>query len=68
MSYYTAVCLTMIVKIEIPSLEQLKSFGIVLDLGRVKNPNKNPVAERAVQEVEAEILKQDPTNIRNWLV
>ncbi len=33
----------------------------MLDVGRVKNPNKNPVAERAVQEVEAEILKQDPS-------
>ena len=33
----------------------------MLDVGRVKNPNKNPVGERAVQELEAEILKQDPS-------
>ncbi len=33
----------------------------MLDVGRVKNPNKNPVGECAVQEVEAEILKQDPS-------
>ena len=31
---------------------KLASYGIVLDVGRVKNKNKNPVAERAVQEVE----------------
>jgi len=41
--------------------EELKSFGITLDIGRVKNINKNPVAERAVQELEAEILKHDPS-------
>ena len=38
----------------------LSSHGIVLDIGRVKNINKNPVAERAVEELENEILKQDP--------
>ena len=31
--------------------------GIHLEVGRSKNPNKNPVAERAVAEVEAELLK-----------
>ena len=41
--------------------DQLASYGIVLDIGRVKNKNKNPVAERAVQEMENELLKQDPT-------
>ena len=29
-------------------------------MGRKKNVNKNPVAERAVQEVEEELLKLDP--------
>lgn len=27
----------------------------------VKNPNKHPVGERTVQELETEILKQDPS-------
>ena len=40
---------------------KLASYGIVLDVGRVKNKNKNPIAERAVQEMENELLKQDPT-------
>ena len=40
---------------------ELKSHGIILDLGRVKNINKNPVGERAVEELEKELLKQDPT-------
>ena len=38
----------------------LKANGIVLDVGQEKNPNKNPIAERAVQELELEILKIQP--------
>ena len=38
----------------------LKEHGIILDVGREKNPNKNPVAERAVQELEQELLKVQP--------
>ena len=33
---------------------------IVLEIGRVKNRNKNPAAERAVQELELELLQRDP--------
>ena len=29
-----------------------------IELGQAKNPNKNPVAERAVQELETELLRQ----------
>ena len=32
---------------------------IVLEIGRIKNRNKNPAAERAVQELELELLRQD---------
>ena len=32
---------------------------IFLEIGRVKNQNKNPAAERAVQELELELLRQD---------
>ena len=39
----------------------LRSCGIHLDFGRTKNINKNPVAERANQELELEILKIDPS-------
>ena len=39
----------------------LKSMGICLDFGRTKNINKNPVAEKANQELELEILKLDPS-------
>lgn len=35
----------------------LKDHKIHLDPGRVKNPNKNPVAEKAIQELEHEILR-----------
>jgi hypothetical protein len=40
---------------------QLLSHRITLELGEPKNVNKNPIAERAVQELEVEILKHDPT-------
>ena len=39
----------------------LSSNGIILDFGRVKNVNKNPVAERANQELEQELLRLDPS-------
>ena len=39
----------------------LQTHRIDLEIGRVKNVNKNPIAERAIQEVEEEILRQDPT-------
>jgi len=38
----------------------LHQHRITLEIGQAKNPNKNPVAERAVQELEAELLRQDP--------
>ena len=38
----------------------LKKNRITVELGQAKNPNKNPVAERAVQELETELLRQEP--------
>ena len=38
----------------------LKRLGIFLEIGRVKNINKNPVAEKALSELEDEILRQAP--------
>ena len=38
----------------------LQRHRIILEIGNPKNPNKNPVAERAVQEVETEILRIEP--------
>ena len=39
----------------------LSAHGITLDYGRIKNLNKNPVAERCNQELELELLKIDST-------
>jgi len=39
----------------------LQEHNIVIEVGRHKNPNKNPVAERAVHEFEEEISKLCPT-------
>ena len=41
--------------------ETLKSLRLSLEIGRVKNPNKNPVAEKAIFELEKDLLKQEPT-------
>ena len=38
----------------------LKQHNITLDIGRVKNINKNPVAERAIEELGAEVLNISP--------
>ena len=40
--------------------DQLRQLRICIEIGRVKSPNKNPVAERAIQELEAELLRQKP--------
>ena len=37
----------------------LRQCRITIEIGRTKNPNKNPVAERAIQELELELLHQD---------
>lgn len=38
----------------------LKSHGLSLQMGRLKNVNKNPLAEKGVQELEIELRKQYP--------
>jgi hypothetical protein len=38
----------------------LKTLGIILEIGRVKTNNKNPLAEIAVAEVEHELRRQAP--------
>jgi len=38
----------------------LLSHGITLEIGRVKNPNKNPVAERTIEELSVELLNLSP--------
>lgn len=41
--------------------ELLQRHNLCVELGEAKNISKNPVAERAVQEVEEELLRADPT-------
>ena len=40
--------------------ELLSKHRIAIEIGRHKNRNKNPVAERGVQELEEELLRRDP--------
>ena len=46
--------------VSLSNQDALKHLNVWLDIGRVKNVNKNPVAEKAVQELEEELLKQEP--------
>ena len=39
----------------------LAKYRLTIELGRVKNVNKNPVAEKAVRELECELVHQQPT-------
>ncbi|OWF35978.1 hypothetical protein KP79_PYT26060 [Mizuhopecten yessoensis] len=38
----------------------LAKYRLSVELGRAKTVNKNPVAEKAIQELETGILRQDP--------
>lgn len=38
----------------------LQQLRIGIEIGRIKNINKNPVAERAIQELEEELLQKEP--------
>lgn len=38
----------------------LAKHGLVIEIGRLKNRNKNPIAEKAIQELELELKKQHP--------
>jgi hypothetical protein len=40
--------------------DMLRELGICLEIGRVKNINKNPVAEKAIYELECELIRLEP--------
>ena len=40
--------------------ELLRSIGITVDFGRVKNKNDNPTVDKAIQEIEGEIKRLLP--------
>ena len=40
--------------------DSLKHLNVTIEVGRVKNKNKNPVAEKAVRELEEELIRQEP--------
>ena len=42
------------------STDSLKHLNVSIEVGRVKNKNKNPVAEKAVRELEEELIRQEP--------
>ena len=44
----------------ISSNDSPKHLNVTIEVGRVKNKNKNPVAEKAVRELEEELIRQEP--------
>ena len=40
--------------------DTLRNLRLNIEIGRIKNPNKNPVAEKAIYELENELLRQEP--------
>jgi len=46
--------------VSLKNTNALQHLGLSIEVGRVKNTNKNPVAERAVLELEEELLRQEP--------
>ena len=40
--------------------DSLKHLNVTIEVGRVENKNKNPVAEKAVRELEEELNRQEP--------
>jgi hypothetical protein len=44
--------------------QPLNIYGIEFQLGRVKNPNKNSIADKAIQELESEIMRIEPSGGR----
>jgi hypothetical protein len=38
----------------------LKKHCIMIEIGRIKNKNKNPVAKKAIQKLHDEIIRQEP--------
>ena len=43
--------------------DQLKLRNISIELGRVKNVNKNPIGEKCVQELEEELCRIKPIGV-----
>ena len=41
--------------------DSLNHLNVTIDVSRVKNKNKNPVAEKAVRELEEELIRQEPS-------
>ena len=46
--------------VSLKNTNALQHLGVSFEVGRIKNINKNPVAEKAVQELEEELLRQEP--------
>ena len=42
------------------SNNSLKHLNVTIEVGRVKNRNTNPVAEKTVRELEEELIRQEP--------
>ena len=46
--------------VRLQSSDALRQIGVQIEIGRIKNPNKNPVAEHAIGELRAELKRANP--------
>lgn len=46
--------------VRLQSSEALRQVGVELEIGRIKNPNKNPIAEHAIGELRDELKRANP--------
>ena len=40
--------------------DSLNHLNVTIEVGRIKNKNKNPVTEKAIRELEEELIRQEP--------
>ena len=60
-SSHTCTCRSCSCIVSLRNTNALQHLGVSVEVGRVKNANKNPVTEKAVQELEEELLCQEPS-------
>ena len=46
--------------VSMSSNDSLKDLNVTIEAGQVKNKNNNPVAEKAIRELEEELVSQEP--------
>jgi len=57
---WQTLLILLLVSVHLPATQSFFATKITLEIGRVKNLNKNPVTERAIEELCLELLNLSP--------